>query len=174
MAYRQLPGQADTPKRVQPEPEHYAGVNFPYRGTETHGVEPPHGAEYDTREFQYPEEHPIKYLPEEEEKPPIDVRVVNSSARERLDWRAVRVSVDDTGQQILGRHDKRSAVRIRNHDATNPVYIGRSNGVQSYTGFMIPANSELYPFRSTEEIWGITDSGNVVEVSVMYDFAVEL
>lgn len=178
MAYRQLPGQADSPdrepERVKPVPESYEGVNFPYRGTEKHGVEVPSDAEYNTREFQYEEESPDTYMEPLPEVEPIPVRVVNSTARERLDWRATRFLVKDTAAQILGRHDRRKAVRIRNHDATNPIYIGNDAGMQSYTGYLIPAGAELYPFLSTEDVWAVSNSGTEVEISIMYEFAVEL
>jgi hypothetical protein len=179
MVYRQLPGQADSPEReperVQPVPEHYEGVNFPYRGTEKHGVEVPADARYGVLESDYAEtEKPDEYLEPEPEPEPIPVRVVNSTARERLDWRATRFLVKDTAAQILGRHEKRKAVRIRNHDATNPIYIGNDAGMQPYTGYLIPAGTELYPFLSTEDIWAVSDSGTEVEISIMYEFAVEL
>lgn len=178
MTYRQLPGQADSPdrepERVQPVPEHYEGVSFPYRGTQKHGVEVPGDTRYDTREFQYITESPDEYMDPEPETDPIPVRVVNSSARERLDWRATRFLVKDTAAQVLGRHDKRKAVRIRNHDTTNPVYIGNDAGMQSYTGYLIPGGTELYPFLSTEDVWAMSNSGTEVEISIMYEFAVEL
>jgi len=185
MVYRQLPGQADSPDRepekVKPVPEHYEGVNFPYRGTEKHGVEVPKDAHYDTREFQYDEdEDEIDYLPEEPEPDPIPVKVVTDTARERLDWRAIRFRVTDVPQQILGRHDRRKAVRIKNHGLLNgepnttPVYIGNDPGLRPYTGFEIAPDEVLYPFLSTEDVWAVAPAGKQTELSIMIEFAVEL
>ena len=46
--------------------------------------------------------------------------------------------------------------------------------MQPYTGYLIPAGAELYPIVSTEDIWAVSDSGTEVEISIMYEFAVEL
>lgn len=183
MAWRQQPGQADSPKReperIQPVTEEYAGVNFPYRGTEQHGVTVPENAKYDTREFQYPEESPDEYMEPEPEPDPIPVRVVNSSARERLEWRAARIRVTDQATTLVGRHDKRRRLRIKCHYQTdgvdsNPVWIGSDNGVKPFTGYQIDRGETIDPFTTTEPIWGICNPGESVEVSVMYEFAVEL
>lgn len=183
MAYRQLPGQADSsdrePERVKPVPEKYEGVNFPYRGIENHGVAAPKDAAYDTREFQWDEEEQTDYeepLPEVE---PIPVRVVTENARERLDWRAVRIRVNDQAQRILGRHEMRRAVRIKVHWQTDgvdslPIFLGNDAGIQPYTGFQLDRGEMLYPFLSTEDVWAICNPGEQVEISIMYEFAVEL
>lgn len=179
--YRQRNGMAkkptDRPVPIKPVPEKYKGVNFPYRGIEMHGVDVPEGTEYDTREFQYPEDDgKAEILPAPIEPDPIPVKVVTETARERLDWRAARFSVNTRAQQVLGRHDKRKAVRIRNHSETEAIYIGNDAGMQAYTGFMIPPGEELYPFHSTEDVWACTDSdaAESVEISIMYEFAVAL
>lgn len=180
MVYRQQPGQADSPdrepERVQPVPEQYEGVNFPYRGTQKHGVEVPKDAQYDTREFEWDEsaETPDEYMEPEPEPDPIPVRVVNESARERLDWRPVRHVVTDQGQRILNRHDRRGPVRIQNMSLGSNVYVGNDAGVQPYTGFRIKADSEIYPFTSTEDVWAIADSGETADICIMYEFSVEL
>lgn len=184
MVYRQLPGQAESPdrepERVKPVPERYAGVNFPYRGVEKHGVEVPEDAEYDTREFQYEEEDVEEYLPAEPEPDPIPVKVVTDTARERLDWRALRFRVTETPQQILGRHDKRKAVRIKNHGLldgqanTTPIYIGNDAGLRPYTGYELAPGEVLYPFLSTEDVWAVAPDGEESEISILIEFAVEL
>lgn len=183
MAYRQQPGQADSPsrepERVQPVPEHYKGVNFPYRGTQQHGVEVPEDSHYNTRDFQYPEEKPDEYLPAEPEPDPVIVKVVSDAARERLEWRQSRYRVTDQGQRILGRNDKRKAVRIKVHYQTDgvdskPIYLGNDAGVQPYTGYQMDRGETLYPFTSTEDVWAICNPGETADVSIMFEFSVEL
>lgn len=179
MSHRQLPGQAsppaEQPDRVKPVPEHYKGVNFPYRGTEKHGVEVPEDARYDSREFEadFPDED-VDYLPPEDEPEPVPVRVVQGSARERLDWRAVRFHVTTRPQQVVGRHDKRRSLRIKVHSGVSAIYIGPDSGVTDYVGFKIDQNEHI-DIRSTEEIWavcgGTTDTS---EISIMYEYGVEL
>lgn len=178
MAYRKLPGQADGPRdrpeAVQPVPEHYAGVNFPYRGTEQHGVAVPENAEYNTRDFQYKEEEPEEYLPGEPEPDPILVRVVQDYAREIRKLQVVRVPVSQQPQQIVGKNLARRSLRIRNTDATNAIYIGPDSNVNAVTGFKIPANSEPNPFVTTEAVYATTGDSTVVEVSALFEFVVEL
>lgn len=178
MSYRQLPGQADSPsgrpKPVPPEPEHYAGVNFPYRGVQTHGVEPPKDAKYNTREFQYPEEkadEPEAPLPEPD---PILVRVVNQHARERRMWRPIRTQATQYATRIVGRNDARTNMRLRNLDTQNAIYIGGDSTVSAYTGYKVSAGAEIYPFNTTEEVWVCTGDSSIVEIAVMYEYGVEL
>lgn len=181
-SYRQLTGMQTPPRRpdrVKPVPEHYDGENFPYRGTQTHGVQPP--SDVDPGEYYEnsaqddgTELEDIPYVAPEEEPEPVPVRIVQKTARERLDWRAVRYSVTDQAQQILGRHEKRKSVRIRVHGDTDAIYIGNDSGLRTYTGYMVPAGTELFPISSTEDVWAIADSGKTVEISIMYEFGVEL
>lgn len=181
-SYKQLLGMQKSPNRpdqVKPVPEHYEGENQPYRGTETHGVKPTEGVDagaYYAEMQQDDGPDDVQYVAPDEELEPIAVRVVQKTSRERLSWRAVRFIVGDTPQQILGRHERRKNVRIRVHGALDgdPVYIGNESGLRPYTGYLIPAGTELYPFQSTEEIWAIADAGISVELSIMYDFGVEL
>lgn len=178
MAYRQLPGQADSPsrepERVQPVPEHYHGVNFPYRGTEQHGVAVPDDAHYNTRDFQYPEEKPDEYLPAEPEPDPILVKVVQEHAREIRDWRTVRVAVTSPPTALVGKNDSRRNTRIKNMDAANAIYIGSDNNVTSYTGYKISAGQEIPPMYTTEAIYATTGDGTTAEIAVLYEFVVEI
>jgi hypothetical protein len=178
MAYRQLPGQADGPRErpqaVQPIEEHYAGVNFPYRGTEQHGVAVPADTKYDTREFQYEEEEPEKYLPGEPEPDPILVKVVQDHAREIREFRVVRIPVSQTPVQLVGKNLSRRSLRIRNTDTVNAIYIGPDPSVNLVTGFKIPGNTEPNPFVTTEAVYATTGDSSVVEVSILFEYVVEL
>lgn len=183
MAYRQLPGQADGPRErpeaVQPVPEHYEGVNFPYRGTEQHGVAVPEGTEFNTREFQYKEEDPEEYAEPLPEPEPIPVRVVTNHSRERLAFRSARYRVTDQAEQLVGRHEHRRGIRIKVHWQTdavdsNPVWIGHDDGVKPYTGYQLDRGEVVDGIMSTEPIYAVCNPGESVEVSVMYTYAVEL
>ena len=185
MAYRQRPGQqkpVERPDRVDPVVEKHEGTNFPYRGTQTHGVDVPDDVVYDTLEAERPwvdDDADIPYLPPEDETEPIAVKVVTDTRRERLEWRAARFRVTDQGKQILGRHDKRRNVRIKVHYQTDgvdsfPIFIGADSGIQPYTGYQMDRGESIFPFTSTEEIWAICNPGETVDISIMYEFAVEL
>jgi hypothetical protein len=185
MSYRQTQGQADSPDRpdrVAPVVEKYAGTNMPWRGTETHGVDVPADTVYDTLEAQRPwvdDDADIQYMAPEEEPEPIPVKVVNETARERLAWRATRYRVTDSADMILGRHEKRRNVRIKVHFQTdgvdsNPIWIGGDDTVKPYTGYQMDRGEILFPFVSSEAVYAICNPGEQVEVSIMYDYAVEL
>lgn len=177
MSYRQTPGQADAapdrPHAVPPVPEHYAGVNFPYRGVETHGVEPPKGAHYDTREFQLPEEQPDHAEDALPEPDPVLVRVVNQHARERRMWRTVRHQATQYASRAVGRNDARTRMRLRNLDTVNSVYIGADMQTSAATGYKVSAGAEI-PFESTEDVWVCTGDTSIVEIAIMYEYGVEL
>lgn len=188
-SYRQLTGMQkspDRPDRVQPIPEKYEGVTLPYRGTNDHGVPVAKDVDYDTREFEYHQpDTEIGYLPDPDKDipDPIPVRIVQGdSRRERLDWRAVRFLVGETAQQILGRHEKRRNVVISVHDVksdgstenTSPIYIGNDNGLRPMTGYRIGPGRTFDSLRSTEDVWAVTDPGSQVEISILYEFGVEI
>lgn len=187
-SYRQRPGQQkapDRPDRVTPVPEHYEGVSFPYRGTQNHGVAPSKTDDpeqyYDAQAFD-DETDKVVFLPAEVEVEPVPVRIVNETSRERNDWRAGRFLVTEIPQEILGRNDKRKSVRIKVHAFksdgttanTDPIFIGNDAGLRPYTGFQISAGEELYPFKSTENVFAITLPGVFVEISMISEFSVEL
>jgi len=185
-SYRQLTGMQkppNRPDRLAPVPEHYEGTTLPYRGTETHGVPIPKDAEYDTREFEFKQdETKVAYLanPDDSIDEPIPVRLVQGeSKRERLDWRPLRYRVTDRGQQIVGRHDKRRSLRIKVHFQTDgvdskPVYLGPDSGVSPYTSFQLDRGETTDALYTTEEVWAICNPGESVEISIMYEYGVEL
>lgn len=180
MAFRQRNGQATPrdrePERVQPVPEEYEGVNFPYRGTEQHGVPVPPNAKYDTREFEYEQpDTKVGYLPEDKEPDPIPVRIVQESARERLEWRCIQGSVGDAPVPIVDRLEARRSLAVKvMPDSPNGVYVGPTQDVKPYTGFYV-APGEKVELRSTERVWAISAvAGTVATYCVMYEFGVEL
>jgi len=185
-SYRQRPGQQtpiERPDRVQPVPEHVEGPEFPYRGSETHGVDPTAdpNAYYENTEWDDADdtEDPLPPLPEVD---PIPVRIVQRDARERTEFRVQRFSVTDQVINLVGRHELRKNMRIRVHAFetdgitanTDPVYIGADNGVKSYTGFEIAAGTTERDLTSTEDFWAICNPGTAVEISIYYEFGVGL
>lgn len=180
MSFRQRHGMQkppeSEPERVTPVPEHYKGVNFPYRGTNKHGVEVPEGAEYDTREFQYempdPDEITDEYMEPDDEPEPIPVRLVQESAREVLKLRTVRRNVTDQRSQIVNRMDSRRNLVIKVDGGVSAIYVGDAD-VTTYTGFKLDQGEQI-TFRSTDDVWAVCADGDDSEISIMYEFAVEL
>lgn len=186
-SYRQLTGMQKSPNRpdrVAPVPEDYEGASIPYRGTQGHGVEISKDAEYDPddNKIEHDKANAIAYLPDPDDSiaEPIPVRVVQGeSKRERLDWRPVRTRVTDQGQRIVNRHEKRRSLRIKVHYQTdgvdsNPIWLGNDAGVATYTGYQLDRGETLVDLHSTEDVWAICNPGESVEVSIMYEFGVEL
>lgn len=176
-SYRQLLGMQkapERPERVEPVPEHYAGTNFPYRGTETHGVKPDPNVDYSDPEIRYDPEHDgdVNYVPEPVEHDPIPVRIVNENPTEIREFRSARFTVGSPAVQLLGKHDARYRTRIRNTDAVNAIYIGPDSSVNSYTGYKLPAGAEIDGLTTTQEVWATTGDETTADISIMYEFAV--
>jgi hypothetical protein len=186
-SYRQRPGQQtppERPDRVTPVPDNPEGISFPYRGTQNHGVAPTKGVDtdeyYETQQWQDGPDS-IDPSPPYKDEDPVAVRIVQGeTARELLDWRPVRFRVTDQPQQLVGKLDKRRSVRIKVHGFldgeanTHPVYIGNDAGLRPYTGYEIAAGETIDPMFTTQDIWAIANAGTSVEVSVLYEFGIDL
>jgi len=165
----------ERPDRVTPVPEEYEGVNFPYRGSQNHGV--PQQQNIDPESYydhtQYDDGEIPATLPAEKEADPIPVKIVQDTARERLQIRFGNFLAQETGQAIVNRHEKRRVLTLFNNDSTNSVYLGEEAGVRVATGFELEAGKQI-EIRSTEEVWVITDPTITVKVSYAWEYAVEL
>lgn len=179
-SYRQLTGMMEPPNRpdrVKPIPEKVEGENFPYRGDNDHGVAPSKGVNSeDYYEHDEWADGPavIPVVKPEPEPEPVAVRIVQKTARERRDWRAGQFTVQDFGQQLLGRLDKRLTVRIVNNSSDTNVYIGHDSGVRPYTGFILEPKKDIPDLQTTEDIWVVCDATKSAVVSFEYEFGVEL
>jgi hypothetical protein len=186
MAYRQREGQQtppERPKALPPALEKVKGKWLPYRGSNDHGVKIPDNqdpeAYYENSEAEHETGDGV-YVPEHVEHDPVPVRIVQgTSAKEQLNWRAVRVPVTDVGSRILGRHDKRRNVTITNQKTGgtypygNAVYVGPDSGISPYTGYQLLGGDSI-TLRTTEDIWAICDSGNTAELSIAFEYGVEI
>lgn len=179
-SYRQLEGMQNSPERddrVTPVAEHVEGVVNPYRGMETHGVDPTKGvdAQQDYELQDYTDENgDIIYAPEEEEPEPVAVRIVQGhSGKERLDWRALRVVATEIGQQLVGRHDRRRSITVHVDTGSQSVYLGPDSGVSTYTGYKLLAGESLV-LRTTENIWAITAPTEQSNISVAWEYGLEI
>lgn len=176
--YRQREGQEtprERPHAMVPVPERTEGVFFPYRGTQNHGVKQPETAEpYEYYEQdQWDTDENGKILDPEPEPEPIPVKVVQDTARERLNWRAIQVPVNDVKSRIVGRHEKRRSVTVRNPGLSQSVYIGADESVSTYTGYQLEQGTSV-TLRTTEDIWAVCASGEASVIHVVYEYAVEL
>lgn len=165
-------------RTLRAEPQEYAeeGVNFPYRGVEEHGV-PFKGTIPDELEGS-PDKNPDLVLPPHLAEPmpepeAVPVRVVNDYRVCRLPWMAdqFNLTANEKPLMIVGRQDNREYVVVRNHDATNPIFIGPDPNVKTTTGFIVPAGSATHRIKTTEALYAV--SGFDVTISAVWEFRQE-
>lgn len=167
----------DNSARFLPVQEARPGALFPYRGTETHGVEnvnewadvPQGGANEVIVEYQDPEPEPT----------PIPVRIVAEHSAEMREWRVIRDRAGtNNARQLVGQMLGRTSVTIKNlSDAVAPVdrvWVGPDSTTKQYTGYPLDPGKELN--LSTEsEIYTIANDGNTeVPLAAYIEFTVEL
>lgn len=152
----------DRPMAIEPVPERVAGHVFPYRGMETHGVDP-------NNNWRDPEEYDgyergieVDSEPLPQEPDPIPVRVVQDGAREirrTTNFRAFATgSIKGGGasQVVSARfqsHTRRSA-KVKNMDSTT-VYIGTSQESASVMNGWPLAQNEVYETTGEDAIWAL-------------------
>lgn len=157
------------PLEVQPDTT--TGFNFPYRGTEQHGVAPATQTHYTPSEQWALDEHAPEYDAEPKHVEPVAVRIVQESSREFRGFSTGTAVVDSNVRQVAGRHDHRTSVKIRNLSATKKIYIG-GNMVNTVSGWPIEANATETLYTEME-VYAISEDGSSVNVAVLQEFRVE-
>jgi hypothetical protein len=164
------------PQPLEPEPEAYAGDNFPYRGTQTHGVEPLYES---APELEYGEGRLVEYEEPEtkaEQAEPIPVRIVQEAGRELRMANAVVQTAYGTGKgvrasRILGRDDKRSSATIKNLN-TATVWLGHTEAAAKVgSGFPLEDGQD-YTTQSQGEWFAAIDQVDDAPVYVVVEYAV--
>lgn len=118
--------------RVDPVPEAYAGQNWPYRGIETHGVDPNNKPD-DMPGFDGT--IPVELVVKDPPPDPIPVKIVGEGGRQITDWTTSTFTVFGNAIRILDadRNGRRKTALIKNL-GPNTAYLGPSS--ESATGFM--------------------------------------
>lgn len=175
MAWGKTGGEFAAPtgdtKALEPQPDTTTGFNFPYRGTEQHGVAPVEQTHYTPSEKWALDEHAPDYEAEPKHVEPVAVRIVQESSREFRSFSTGVATVDATVRMIAGRNDHRTTLRIRNTSATKAIYIGTSM-VNSVSGFPIAANASETLYTEME-VYAISEDGSSVNVAILAEFRVE-
>lgn len=153
----------DRPHAVPPVPEEYEGTNFPYRGTNEHGVEPhsmPH-------EFlpEWDDTVSGEYEPEIAPVDPVPVRVVERYTRELKTWQPIRTIIPALEtRMILGQDNTRTSAVITNL-GTETIYIGDTVGVRDYTGFPVNAGGTFsFGAETAVYAYATVDTGIAIAV----------
>lgn len=174
---------ADNEEPFKPVVERVKGTVFPYRGMETHGVEPdanPHDPP------GYEQEPAIVYEEVPPEMEPVPVRIVSSPHRgvEFKMWRTYDARVQGTNgqpitRQIAGRNANRTRLRIQNVDGFWGVAISNKDGFLPVMGFTVMPNTYV-ELITQDEVFGVVAAGGdqstnpVVRVVVLEEYSVEV
>lgn len=153
---------------IEPVPEHYAGYNNPYRGTETHGVEPtvdprpvPTHAEFVEETFEPP-------IPEAD---PIPVVVVTQGGREIRRSRIFQGKANaNQNNQLVGRDEMRVKIRVKNLGASD-VYIGNNNNTANAAHGWPIRQHEVWESETQGELWVLSSHATdpmTLAVNVVY------
>lgn len=151
------------PKRQIPMPpvlEDYEGDNNPYRGIESHGVEPTAKPTDVEADWDSTGERLVHYEIDPPEADPIAVRVVTGDGPEqRRVFRTQKVilPLDGTPVRVVGLMPGRKSVQIRamTNTANAPAYIGPDVMSVSNGGMnaWIMQNNEILNLTVEGEIW---------------------
>jgi hypothetical protein len=156
----------------EPVEESYAGENFPYRGIETHGVQP---TDDPTNMPDWREDGrivPIAYVPAGVEVDPVPVRIVNTGSAEVDKWRVSTFYAGVTPVRLIGRDDKRTVLKIKNLTESETVYVSPDSTVSTFSGYPI-ATGESIELRSTDEVWAVASADGVV-LSALWEYTIEV
>lgn len=154
------------PVAVKPLVEHYQGHVFPYRGTETHGVDP----NFDIPPS--PDEWEGGFVPVETEPvtkdKPMRVTVVRQGDDEILKLRIMQTQVGANPRLILGQMKERQTTRIKNAGAVT-IWIGANESVNKNVNAYPLAAGVEFVTNATTSIWGVSDDGTEVIVCIAID-----
>lgn len=158
------------PSYIQPAPERYGGVNFPYRGQQTHGVEPTDTAVGSPDDYEGGSIE-VAYQAPEDDIPPVPVRIVDTAAHEYTQWRATQAFANPSPTLVVSRKEGRERVTLKNIGTVN-VWIGPDSNVSKMSGFRVEANGGSVTFERCEaEIWAVSDDATVVPLCAVFEFS---
>lgn len=157
---------------LQPAPDTFEPINFPYRGTEQHGVAPqerpwiPHDPTID--DWTEGDDGPVEYA----EIEPIPVILYQTGPREIKSWRAFQGYAGSSSSILVGQNGNRRRTRIRSLAETDgpTVYIGHTSNTSSLEGYPIDPGQSV-EIDTEEEVYSVSD-GIGVNVAVIVELVV--
>lgn len=149
-----------------------AGVVFPYRGMEQHGVPATHPVWTKPSEDCVDVEGELSAT-EQEDSRPVPVRIVQEFAREIRTWNATQTRADANPRELVGRNLQRTKLLIRNLSVDVVVYIGRANGANYLSGYPVDPGQTI-ELNTTDEVHGVVgDITKVALIAVLQQFTIE-
>jgi hypothetical protein len=162
------------PQYVQPAPDRYGGVNFPYRGQQTHGVEPTDTAVGSPDDYEGGSVE-VAYEAPEDDVPPVPVRIVETAAHEYTQFRAIQAFANPAPTLVLSRKEGRERVTVKNIDSSTGthVWVGPDSNVSKMSGFRVEKDGGSVTLERCEsEIWAIADDPlKVVPLCIIFEFS---
>lgn len=162
---REVGGSFDAPEGgtvpLNPIPDRAEPINFPYRGSNTHGVEVEARPwiPQDADEQSWTGEAPYDATP----YPliPVPVEIVNRSAGEIREWRTVLSSASKlSSNRIAGANPRRTRMRIKHvntADATAIVFIGHDGAMSNLSAWPL-SPGESVEITTEGEVWALLNS----------------
>jgi hypothetical protein len=159
------------PQYIVPAPDRYGGVNFPYRGQQTHGVEPTDTAVGSPDDWEGGRVE-IAHEAPENEVVPVPVRIVAASAREYRGFQTWQMSVTDQPRMVVGQQMSRSTAAISILGGAI-VYLGPSSSVRPDNGFPIAVSSLESSFTTMGEapVWAVCAPGDIATIAIHTEYA---
>lgn len=138
---------------LKPLMEQYEGQNFPYRGVETHGVDPIYDVPVPEDQWEGGTIVVNVDEPNDEEEKVLPVRIVTESAREFETWAVAQANVGSNPSVVAGRNLRRTSIKVKNLDALNVIYIAPNlPSCNVYQAYPLDPN-ETVNLTGSAEIW---------------------
>lgn len=161
------------PENFAPMPPSYGGINFDYRGQQTHGVVPLTPMERMDDPYSEGAIVPIDVLPSTPQADPVPVVIISEDPAHIKDWRAGQAYAAGSPTQIVNKQNGRTTVQIQNLSATVAVYIGPDAMTNATTGWRIPPNGS-FTMAAESAIWAVSADGNPVPMCWYTEFEIPL
>lgn len=150
---------------------------FPYRGIETHGVDPDQKPTVDPDSENYGTTVAVPIEPEPERDPPIAIYVVadpDGGPDPLDDWRNIAEYVrPNECRMILGLDEFRSNTVIRNTHATDTLYVSPGPFVDVNLAYpILPLTAHTFS-RATTPVYARAGAANAITVAIIFDVMVK-
>lgn len=155
-----------------PLPEGSGVPFFPYRGTQTHGVDPGKVTQVADEDSEGGKVDVSYFEPGAPDIDPVPVRIVEGAVHEYRRFHTWQVTLNAVSAiMVASRKDGRQNLRIRNFSTvgTGRVWVGSDSSVTSYTGYPLSGNDEVI-LTGEAEVYGIADTGTVT-LAVLSEYA---
>lgn len=145
-------------------------THFPYRGIQTHGVDPtvmPAERDEDIAGGKVISSYNAE---PETSAPPVPVRIVDTAAREFTRWRAYQTYATANPSTIVNRQEGRKSTTIKNLHTADPVWLGADSGVSAISGFRLDFG-DSFTVNGEAEVWAVRGGAADVTLSVAIEFS---